>query len=168
MDDRYSIILMQNKYLKEHEGPWTNEPGVGDTVFTSYKGRMFHCQRNFLGAWCGYVEATPQEAADSKDLHVHGGVTFAGDMSHGRLELKNALGSWIGFDCNHALDMAPLGGSSYLIQNIIDKNTLPREAISELEKLLKDNSYLYKQVYRTLEYAQNECRKLIDQLEEGK
>jgi hypothetical protein len=69
---------------------------------------------------------------------VHGGITFSGWTDSFRSTAPSHW--WFGFDCSHSGDLSP--GLSVLGK----KPMWPDE------------------VYRTLDYARDECRKLADQL----
>lgn len=76
------------------------------------------------GALCGYVGVPPGhpwhgkdfdavQAADGDSPDVHGGLTYAaacqprGNICHAPLPGESDEVWWLGFDCNHAFDVAP-------------------------------------------------------------
>lgn len=113
----------------------------GDHKDFEYKGYKCHIHRNpsmlFL---CGYVEVPNGNkfyAEDGDELNVHGGITWSDDFLPYSDE---KTGNWIlGFDCGHAGD--------YI-----------RMAHSELFQLHAD-------IYRTMEYVENEIKQLVDQID---
>jgi hypothetical protein len=87
---------------------------VGEPDHVDFEHAGFPCivHRNSLGAWCGYVgvpEGHPWfgQGYDDVEADVHGGLTYAepcqGNICHDRPEKR----FWLGFDCNHAQDIAP-------------------------------------------------------------
>lgn len=107
-------------------GPWQDEP---DKIQFSDERTGLPCliKRNPLGALCGYVgvsEGHPwfgqgyDDARLVDDVYpeVHGGLTFAdfcqeGDEAHTICHIPGPGEPdrvwWLGFDCNHAFDLAP-------------------------------------------------------------
>ena len=80
-----------------------------------YRGVLAEYRRHeTMGHLCGYVKvptSSPLYDCDEDDpsiepLHVHGGITYAGDLG--------TPGEWwIGFDCAHAGDLVPYGPIQY-------------------------------------------------------
>jgi hypothetical protein len=103
-------------------------------------------RRNRLGSLCGYVCIPPEHplygvsANDLPDLDVHGGVTWAGSWQDDEDDRW-----WIGFDCGHAFDLSPGMHRAW-------RSGVPAIPISPDD------------VYRNVEYAANETRKLAEQL----
>ena len=65
-----------------------------------FEYRGYTCLVRFneaLGFRCGYVKLHKDEAIDTSELGVHGGVTFTG-------KLKDKDGGWIGWDYGHYCD----------------------------------------------------------------
>lgn len=149
--DKVNNILAQNKEQLP-EGPWMHEP---DRV--EFKHIGFDCliQRSPGSyAWCGYVgvpKGHPYYGKDYSDIpvNVHGGVTYgeecSGHICH-QIDSQDTL-FWIGFDCAHAFDISPcmigfgekFGGKSFCFED---------------------------QIYRDLNYAMSETKKLAEQLAE--
>lgn len=88
---------------------------------------------------CWYVLLTKEDKRYGKDwaeipYSVHGGITYS---SH-KLHLQQEEGWWrIGFDCAHACDIS-----------------LPYQLNSELSSA----------VYRTMDYVEEELKRLVDQV----
>lgn len=96
-------------------GPWTDEP---DHVEFRHEGLPCILHRSpASGAWCGYVGVPPGHpwhglGYDYVDADAHGGLTYA-DACRGPVCHVPAPGEpddvwWLGFDCAHAGDFAPM------------------------------------------------------------
>jgi hypothetical protein len=134
------------------EGPWQDEP---DKVQWEDETTKLPCviRRSLAGNWCGYVGIAPGhplygKGYDDLDLSVHGGLTFADRCSHGDpttsiCHVPDAGEPddvwWVGFDCGHAYDLAPI----------------PQYRILGLSR---------EQKYRDMAYVKGECAKLARQL----
>lgn len=99
-------------------GPWDDEPDRADWIDEKV-GLPCLAIRQPIGAWCGYVAVPPRHpwhglGYDDIDVRVHGGLTYAGpsyeDSSPQRIGLLGESDDawWIGFDCGHLGDRAPL------------------------------------------------------------
>lgn len=108
-----------------------------------YKGYRYRIHHNGLGYRCGYVQIPERhpwygKSASSLDdlpvLMIHGGITFSEKDDE-----DNTW--WIGFDCAHAGDA--------------QDPDLPSEA--------RLSSMSFGEI-RTLDYVENECKRMIDQL----
>lgn len=153
------------------DGPWHQEP---DYEEFEYKGILCVLNRGPLGAWNGYIAipknnkwASRDKSYESGDLDVHGGVTYASDHPpylHENYKKNKELDLfWIGFDCAHYMDKWPCDLTS--INELIIKNITDKEIINKLN----DNNSILKRMYenreyRALDYARNECKKLVDQI----
>jgi integrase len=101
-------------------GPWQDEP---DKEQFADKATGYAClvKRNRFGALCGYV-GVPQghpwhgKGYDDVEADVHGGLTYAAPCQEGPEgeTICHVPGPgepeplwWLGFDCNHAWDVAP-------------------------------------------------------------
>jgi len=88
------------------EGRWTTET---DRMEFEHAGLTCIVLRNDSGSLCGYVavpKGHPLYGDESPDLHVHGGITFAGQADRRSPRstaepLKTATLWWFGFDCSH-------------------------------------------------------------------
>lgn len=120
-------------------GPWKKEPDLAVWVYKNYHCRI---ERGEYGAFCGYVSVPPGHPLfelnnnDIKkrypELRCHGGITH----TESELVSNEKIGWWIGFDCNHATDIAPLKEPFYSGQ-----------------------------VYRNFQYVKNETESLAQFLE---
>lgn len=113
-----------------------------------------------FGSRCGYVAIPPNHALNIKDhniyscpgFDVHGEVTFFGKshISEALLPEFNCDDIWIGFDTAHAGDYLDYELSNkYFPEN---KRYYNRRFHPEFETI------------RSVEYMENECKKLIDQI----
>jgi hypothetical protein len=137
------------------EGPWQQEPGIKHVEEFTHKGYKCVLQRNFGGAWCGYV-GIPKEHPIVQhekyaDLDVHGGVTWSEDRLP-RDEEHSSVTFWVGFDCAHYNDYIP-------IMEVVLNQT------PEYLNLLKRLRTNIPKVYRTFEFAKQELINLIEQIE---
>lgn len=121
-------------------GLWESEPDWA--AWEEPSGLTCAIQRNWFGAWCGYVwvdhhplRSGSLDRGEPVWLDVHGGVTW-----HGRMTVPEASldGVAVGFDCNHAYDLAP---------------TIEQERWG-----------LHRGTYRTMEFAVAETRSLAGQI----
>jgi hypothetical protein len=153
--DMNQRIYMFPEYHKETwgEGPWLTEP---DKIVWVDDETDLDCMivRNRSGALCGYVgvpEGHPWHGSGYDDIepHVHGGLTFAGFCEPGVKEEAHAICHtvlpgrpekvwWLGFDCVHALDLAP--------------------AMSRYQEFAHDD------IYRNVEYVEAEVARLAQQV----
>lgn len=156
------------------DGPWLNEPGMDEEVIFEYKGYECVLRRNDFGAWCGYV-IVPIDSKWAKyehpmdiPLRIHGGITYG---EEGAIRESGKPVYVIGFDCSHLNDYSPLTAASEKLFDQIWIHSNPdiqerikayRERVAEFNK-----SSMWKKVYRTLEYARNELKGLVDQMEEN-
>lgn len=120
---------------KWDSGPWNNEPD--DKVVWIDTATNLDCMivRNGMGSWCGYVGLPPQHPHHGKKYDaipwecydVHGGLTFT-DSCGGHICHVPEPGRphdiwWLGFDCNHSCDRAPLSygwrGGEYRTQQYV-------------------------------------------------
>ncbi len=93
-------------------GPWHDEP---DRVEFEHAGFACLLLRSGTGAWCGYVAAPPGhpwhgQQYGAVDASVHGGLTYS-ERCQGRICHVAKPGEsddvwWLGFDCNHHLDLS--------------------------------------------------------------
>ena len=94
-------------------GPWHDEP---DHVEFEHVGFPCILHRNM--AWCGYVAVPPGHPWHGKgydwengiEAEVHGGITYAekcqGAICHVAKPGEPDDVWWVGFDCNHHLDLS--------------------------------------------------------------
>lgn len=133
------------------DGPWQSEP---DRVDFRFAGFPCLALRNHHGTWCGYVGVPPGHPAygkdyDSVDVEVHGGLSYARKchppICHVPKPDEPDDVYWLGFDCGHAWDLSPGCNATLRIHGIREE---PRDY----------------EIYRDLEYVQNEIRSLAAQL----
>lgn len=122
-----------------------------------YKGHDCICVFSCLGYRCGYVSVDNDKEFNEYDVACHCGLTFSGTLpyDYGPKETY-----YIGFDCGHICD-----GNDY---NLALKYGLLTE--KRFNELLEMQIHLptFLQPVRSLEYVENECKKIVDQLEAGK
>jgi hypothetical protein len=138
-------------------GEWDSEP---DRISWVDESSSYHCIMRRVkssGHWCGYVaipegHPTYKQHYDYPNVVVHGGLTYAdeckGDYLSGVCHLENSDEPpiwWFGFDCHHADDLSPVGGSLGLIR----KTLFGKE-----------------RTYRNVEYVKNEVISLAKQLKD--
>lgn len=119
-----------------------------------YKG--FPCVIMFqsLGFRCGYVGFSEDTKVDLEDLRCHGGITYVGT----ELRYQNDTNKvWIGFDCGHCFD-------GYDVEKIEEYFGDDAGIMKQLRCM---KSYYEKMneecEIRTLEYCEEECKKMVDQ-----
>ena len=121
-------------------GLWRSEPDWA--AWEEPSGLTCAIQRNGYGTWCGYVwvdhhplRSGSLDRGEPVWLDVHGGVTW-----HGRMTVPEAGldGVAVGFDCNHAYDLAP--------------------------RYAQEEGFMRRGTYRTMEFAIGETRSLAQQI----
>lgn len=123
-----------------------------------YKGHDCICIFNVFGVRCGYVSVDDDKDYNEYDIDCHCGVSFGASRLPNEYNPKNTR--YIGFDCGHICD-----GQDYeqaKKYGLIDEknyNIL-------IEKDILSPTFL--QPIRSLEYVENECKKIVDQLERDK
>lgn len=157
------------------KGVWDTEP---DWAQFEYKGYQTEQGRNEnRGVWCGYITIPLEEAikigidtnasrydtysALSKKIEVHGDFTYCGITIDGKII--------VGFDCGHASDFCPGDAVHYSKMRSIAEASQDESAKKLVESMDRFNhirlAWDDDLTYKTLEFAQNECRSAIDQLE---
>ena len=112
-----------------------------------YKGYNCLIRRTPMKILCGYVEIPKEHKLfgveiDEGDYDVHGGITWNG----GDIEDSENGDKWyVGFDCAHCCDLIPYEIGRY------------PSFISDMPS---------NDVYRTMDYVEQEIKKLVNQLEE--
>ena len=163
-------LYARSKWLP---GPWHDEP-MDQIVWTDpVTGLPCLMWRGFMGSWCGYVSVPEGHPAYGKDYHsvdanVHGGLTFAGTRELPRFE-SAPTDWWLGFDCNHYMDLAP-GMLS------LEKEMLARDGDTGLWNrhkqydprtgAIRRGSELTEERYRDIHYVRAEVESLARQLKE--
>lgn len=120
-----------------------NDWAVVEKQFT-YKGHDCICILNKYGFRCGYVSAPFN--IDCDEIECHGGISF----SSGKLpfDYGQTKDFYIGFDCGHPFDG-------------IDVKALEQSGLGcdcGLSTCLRG-------FIRTLSYVEQECKKIVDQIE---
>lgn len=117
-----------------------------------YKG--LRCVVTFTpgGYRCGYVGVTPESRYygkfyDDLEIECHGGLTYSDGGKDSTHPIESDLW-WFGFDCGHYEDSNDIK---------LAKMYYPERHILDIE---------YEGEIRSLEYVQNECQKIADQLVE--
>lgn len=122
----------------------------GNKKVFEYKGYNCIIRRIMKsGHLCGYVEIPENNKLYEKsykeieDIDVHGGITFS-DWGFGEDKDFSSEKWYIGFDLHHAYDLAPF---MYLyIPKLMDYLTFDYET------------------YKDMDYATEQCKKLVDQI----
>lgn len=117
-----------------------------------YKGLRYVVTFTPGGYRCGYVGVTPESRYygkfyDDLEIECHGGLTYSDGGKDSAHPIESDLW-WFGFDCGHCFD----GNDIELA-----KMYYPERHILGIE---------YEGEVRSLEYVQNECQKIADQLVE--
>lgn len=117
-----------------------------------YKGHDCICVFNRMGFRCGYVSTTLRRDFASIDVECHCGLTFSGALP---VDYAPKEAFYIGFDCGHCLDGidADLAYEYGLVDEI------------RREYLRKSYWYLSDCPVRDVEYVEEQCKKIVDQLE---
>lgn len=131
----------------------------GDRKQFQYRGYdcLIRRVREAGGHLCGYVvipeghklfKVSYDDLEDKYEIHVHGGLTFS---NYGFSDYKdtpfNKSKWYVGFDCHHAYDLAPL---QYL--------RFPQFTQPPYSTTLESEEY------RDMEYVTQECKDLVDQI----
>lgn len=118
-----------------------------------YKGHDCICVFNRDGFRRGYVSVKRLIAFGKLDIECHGGLNFEGILSEAYMPRELY---YVGFDCGHICD-----GRDFEL-------AYQRGMITEIERdfSLGAFEYLSENPVRSLEYVENECKKIVDQLEE--
>ena len=121
-----------------------------------YKG--FPCVILFMpmGYRCGYVGIPKETKINEDSIDCHCGVSYSSDSLHRQ---EDKFTHWIGFDCGHACDGFDLAKIKelYADDESIIKQTLIMEMIGYF-------SYVTKNPVRTLEYCEEQCKGIVEQL----
>ena len=106
---------------------------------------------------CGYVGIQKGTLAKVKNIECHGGITY---KSGGLYKQDRKDVWWIGFDTAHCYDARDFE----TCRRIYKDNPDELYRILLLDKL--DHDIDTGGVVRTQEFCENECKKIVDQLEE--
>lgn len=139
-------------------GPWITEP---DHVYWIDADTSYRCvmRRNIIGAWCGFVGLPPPHTLYmipyTDDVYtyvdVHGKVAFtAFNDDESILFVPPMRTWWVGFDAMQDDDLCPGAGSG--------------PPANRKQKRLTGFKSSVVQVYRDMDYVQNEVSLLANQL----
>lgn len=119
-----------------------------------YKGHDCICVFTRNGYRCGYVSTTLRRHYDDFDIDCHCGLTFSGALPEAYAPKK---AFYIGFDCGHYCD------------GIDPKLAYELGLIDEATKEMFEKAFSYLSDYpvRDVDYVENECKKIVYQLEES-
>ena len=157
--------ITQRDRSKWGAGPWDSEPDDKTQWIDEATGLDCLAVRNHAGAWCGYVGLPATHPLHGKDysadirfpsrdgeglksmeaaFSVHGGITYAsacsGEICHVPEDGRPDDVWWIGFDCAHSGDLAPMDAHYDMLR------------------------YRLGGTYRNLHYVKSECAQLAEQL----
>ena len=124
----------------------------------NYRGYNCVCLGLSMGHRCGYVKLeTPKSYNDLDVIDCHGGLTFS-DYFKGEKTIESGIeeGFYIGFDCAHWGD----GRDNGLITELNEP-----QMISAL--MMMNGIYDSDDIVRTLEFVEQECKMIVDQLIEN-
>jgi hypothetical protein len=126
----------------------------------NYKG--YNCIVIFqeMGFRCGYVEVPSNHIyykgeESSIDIECYGGITYTGN--HIPLWKEPSEYWWIGFDCMHYGDEVDLE----LLKKAFSDDPVVQTWINIRQNCHYTTPH---SVIRTLEFCENECRNIVDQL----
>lgn len=123
-----------------------------------YKGHDCVCVFSALGVRCGYVSVDDNKDFDEYNIDCHCYLSFGAARLAEECNPKKDY--YIGFDCAHICD-----GRDYITALKYGLITEKRyNELMEMEILLP----IFLQPVRSLEYVENQCRKIVDQLEAEK
>lgn len=132
--------------------------GVVEKQF-EYKGHDCICVFNCLGYRCGYVLVDDYKDCYEYDIECHCGLSFGASRLPECYNPKKET-YYIGFDCGHICD-----GNDYdtaLKYNLINE----KQYNNFIEMQIHLPTFL--EPVRSLEYVEEQCKKIVDQLEAGK
>lgn len=121
-----------------------------------YRGHDCICVFNCRGYRCGYVSVDEAKDYYHFDIDCHYGLTFGAEQVYKYYNPKKEY--YIGFDCGHICD-----GHDYdtaLLYGLITEQRYYQLLEMDIQ------SPLFIQPVRDLEYVENQCKKIVDQLED--
>lgn len=133
-------------------------------IESSFHYKDFQCCVIFhpLGHRCGYVKVpfwhpVYEKNYDEIDIKCHGGITYT---DHSLLGKTHTSGWWIGFDCAHFGDIPDVQSAvKYFEGDEKQRNTL--NFLYNLDKGQENFGTV-----KTLDFCIQECKNIVDQLEE--
>lgn len=131
--------------------------GIVESHF-EYKGHDCICIFTAGGFRNGYVSVDDNKDFSEYDIDCHCGLSFGASYLNSDFNPKDAM--YIGFDCGHICD-----GNDY--DTALKYGLITEKHFNEfLEMQILLPTFL--EPVRSLEYVENQCRKIVDQLEAGK
>lgn len=140
------------------DGPWKGEPDRIEWRIGPYVALMLRNARH--GMWCGYVGLPPGHPWHGLDynnvpVEVHGGLSFAGACMEDERPARERICHvplpgesddvwWLGFDCHHFMDLAPL-------------------FVQRERELFGDDPPPGHYTYRNVGYVRGEVERLVEQ-----
>ena len=104
------------------------------------------------------IISVPQLGSLSREVEVHGGLTFSGDQLP---DIENEENLWFfGYDCGHAWD-AP---DFITLRKLLPPDSEAIKNITKYQELTSQFLHNQSGVIRTLDYCENQCEKLAEQL----
>lgn len=117
-----------------------------------------YCVFNCLGYRCGYVSVDDYKYCYEYDIECHCGLSFGASRLPEYYNPKKTY--YIGFDCRHICD-----GNDY--NTALKYGLLTEKRFNELLDM-QIHLPTFLQPVRSLEYVEEQCKKIVDQLEKGK
>ena len=121
-----------------------------------YRGHDCICLFNYMGYRCGYVSVDEVKDYKEFDIACHCGLTFGAEQLNKDYNPKKDY--YIGFDCGHICD-----GHDYTLARaygLIDDKMYDEFIQMDIQ------SSVFLMPVRDLEYVENQCKKIVDQLED--
>lgn len=131
--------------------------GVVEKQF-EYRGHDCICVFNCLGYRCGYVSVDNYTDCYVYDIDCHCGLSFGASRLPEYYNPKETY--YIGFDCGHICD-----GRDW--DMALKYGLIAEQRYNELMKMEILSPTLLQPV-RSLEYVEEQCKKIVDQLEAEK
>lgn len=128
--------------------------GIVESHF-EYKGHDCICIFTARGVRCGYVSVDDNRPFYDYDIDCHCCLSFGAFPLNKDFNPKDTM--YIGFDCGHICD-----GHDY--DTALKYGLINEKRYNELIEM-EIQSPTFLQPVRSLEYVENECRKIVDQLE---
>lgn len=123
-----------------------------------YKGHDCICIFTAAGYRCGYVSVDNDRDFTEYDIDCHCCLSFGASYLNSDFNPKDTM--YIGFDCGHICD-----GNDY--DTALKYGLINEKRFNELLEM-QIHLPTFLQPVRSLEYVEEQCRKIVDQLEAGK
>lgn len=131
--------------------------GVVEKQF-EYKGHDCICVFGCLGYRCGYVSVDGNKDFNEYDIDCHCGLSFGVERLSKECNPKKDY--YIGFDCTHICD-----GHDFDLA--LKYGLITEKRYNELMEI-QIHLPTFLQPVRSLEYVEEQCKKIVDQLEKIK